>query len=124
MTTITLELPDELATRLVPLREQLPTLLSLVVELFPAERIILPGVRPLHPALEEVIGFLAAGPTPAQIAEFKVSSATQARLEELLDKNRENDLTEGEVAELEMYEQINHILLLLKARARAIPFAH
>lgn len=119
MTTITLEVPDELAVRLAPVRERLPQLLSLALELLPGEfPISAAAVSASHPAFDEMIDFLAGGPTPEQIIEFKASPAAQARLEELLDKNREEGLTEAESAELDVYEQINFVLLLLKARAR------
>jgi len=49
-----------------------------------------------------------------------VSPTTQARLEELLAKNSEDGLSEEETAELDVYEQINHIMILLKARARTL----
>jgi len=39
------------------------------------------------------------------------------RLEELLDKNREEGLTEEEEEELDVYEQVDHLMILLKARA-------
>ena len=119
MTTITLEVPDELAARLMPLRERLPELLSMTLELFPAGLpLAVLASQAIHPAFEEMIDFLASGPTPEQIVGFRVSPATQARLEELLDKNREDGLTDDEAAELDVYEQINFVLLLLKARAR------
>jgi hypothetical protein len=50
--------------------------------------------------LNEMLDFLAGGPTPEQIIAFKLSPATQARLEELLDKNREAELANEETAEL------------------------
>jgi len=119
VTTITLEVPDELAARLMPLRERLPELLSMTLELFPAGLpLAVLASQAIHPAFEEMIDFLASGPTPEQIVGFRVSPATQARLEELLDKNREDGLTDDEAAELDVYEQINFVLLLLKARAR------
>ena len=120
MTTITLEVSDELAARLAPLRDRLPKLLSIALELFPADvPLTLPASEALNPAFDEMVDFLASGPTPQQIVAFKVSPATQARLEELLEKNAEGGLTGDEAAELEVYEQINHIMILLKARARA-----
>ncbi len=119
MTTITLEVPDELATRLVPVRDHLPQLLSMALEMFPAELPLdVSASEVVHPVFEEMIDFLASGPTPEEIVAFKTSPAAQARLEELLDKNREDGLTEDEAAELDVYEQVNHVLLLLKARAR------
>jgi hypothetical protein len=118
MTTITLQVPDELAARLAPLRDRLPQLLSIALELFPDLPLNALELAADNPAFAEMIDFLASGPTPAQIAAFKVSPSVQARLEELLDKNREEGLTDPETAELEAYAQVNHLLLLLKARAR------
>jgi hypothetical protein len=119
MTTITLEVPDELAARLAPVRDRLPKLLSIALDLLPANTpLAVSGREAAHPAFNEMIDFLAGGPTPEQIAAFKVSPSTQARLEELLEKNSEDGLTDEEAAELDVFEQINHILLLLKARAR------
>ena len=120
MTTITLEVPDELAAQLVLRRDQLPHLLSMALELFPAETpLVLPTSEVVYPAFKEMIDFLISRPTPAQIVAFKVSLFAQARLEELLDKNREEGLTDDEAAELDLYQQINHLLLLLKARAHS-----
>jgi hypothetical protein len=65
-----------------------------------------------------MIDFLASGPTPAQIVAFKLSPVAQERLETLLDTHREEGLTDAETTELEVYAQVNHLLLLLKARAR------
>ena len=120
MTTITLELPDELAARLVALRDRLPQLLSIALELSPSSDapLALPALTPAHPAFEEMLDFLASGPSPEKIVAFKVSPAAQARLEELLEKNRLEGLTDDEAAELDVYSQVNHILILLKARAR------
>lgn len=67
-----------------------------------------------------MLDFLASSPTPAQIQTFKVSPQTQARLEELLDTQRDDGLTAEEAAELDTYSQINHALLLLKARTYTI----
>jgi hypothetical protein len=120
MTTITLDVPDELAARLVTRREQIPQLLSMALDLFPRDRLLAgPVSAEMPPAFKEMIDFLVSGPTPAQIVAFKISPTPQARLEELLDKNREDGLTDEEVAELDVYEQINYVLLILKARARA-----
>ncbi len=120
MTTITLEVPDDLAARLATRRAQLPQLLSMALELFPDEGPWeMPAGELIHPAYQEMIDFLVSRPTPIQIVAFKISPAAQTRLEELLDKNRENSLTDEEAAELDVYEQINHVLLILKARARA-----
>lgn len=119
MTTITLDVPEDLAERLAERHEQLPQLLSMALELLPAEPPLAPPVAPAgHPVFNEMLDFLASGPTPAQIVAFKLSPAAHMRLEALLDKNREAGLSDAEEVELEVYEQVNHLLLLLKARAR------
>jgi hypothetical protein len=118
MTTITLQVPDELATRLEPVRDRLPRLLSAALEMYPELSAAVPSALPTHPVFNEAIDFLASGPTASQIIAYKVSPAAQARLEELLDKNREEGLTPAESAELDTYEQISHVFILLKARAR------
>jgi hypothetical protein len=119
MTTITLDVPDDLVARLDPLRDGLADLISQALELMPESRqangIRVPGA---YPVFDEIIDFLASGPTPEQIIEHKASPAVQARLEELLDKNREEGLTEAETAEMNTFRQINHLMILLKARAR------
>jgi hypothetical protein len=121
MTTITLDIPDDLAVQLIPLQDQLPELLSLAVDLFtikPARS----GASEdsVHPVFTEMIDFLVSRPTPEQIVGFKFSSEIQTRLEMLLEKNRESSLTETENAELDTFEQVNHLLILLKAQARSI----
>ncbi len=118
MVTITLQVPDELAARLAPRRDELPKLLSIALELFPEVPLTVPDLATDNPAFEEMIDFLASGPTPAQIVAFKVSPSTQARLEELLEKNSQEGLSDDEAAELEAFAQVNHVLLMLKARAR------
>jgi hypothetical protein len=119
MTTITLDVPAELATRLVPRRKQLPELLSLALDIYPqGQADILRTPDAATPAYDEMIQFLARGATPQQILAFKLSPGAQARLAELLDKNREATLTPAEASELESYAQINHAFILLKARAR------
>ena len=65
-----------------------------------------------------MMDFLASGPTPQQIIDFKVPAAAQERLEELLERNREEGLTEAESAELDVYELVHHSMIRLKAQAR------
>jgi len=118
MTTITLEVTDELAGRLVSLQTHLPQLLTFALDLLgtPINRPSTLGVN--SPVLIEIIDFLARGPSPTALLAYKVSPKMQARLEELLDINREQGLTPQGQAELDTYQQVNHLLILLKARAR------
>ena len=121
MAELTIQVPDELAQRLEPLRDRLPELLQRLVETVPP-RIPLPNqissvTSPTDApiAYTEVLDFLITRPTPQEITTFKVSAEAQERLRTLLDKNREGTLTEAEATELDLYEQLEHLMILLKA---------
>jgi hypothetical protein len=122
MTTITVEVSDELATRLAPHAKQLPTLLPVALDLLLTQASEAAEVvtNTEYPLLHEVMDFLLSRPTPNDILAFRVSATAQERLEALLDKNREDHLTPNEMAELETYSQINHLLILLKAQAQRL----
>ncbi len=66
---------------------------------------------------QEVLDLLIKRPTPEEIIAFKVSPQAQSRLEELLGRNRSATLNSMELAELDVYEQLEHMMILLKARA-------
>lgn len=123
MAELTIQVPDELASRLEPLRSRLPELLLQVLETTNPSWETYSDVKAnqtdISPAYIEVLDFLINSPTPAEIAAFKVSPQAQTRLGFLLDKNREETLTETEAAELDVYEQLEHLMILLKARAYA-----
>ncbi|MCT7989509.1 hypothetical protein [Laspinema olomoucense] len=57
--------------------------------------------------------------TVAEWPCVKVSEDAQARLGELLEKNREGTLNETESAELDLSEQLDRLMTLLKAKAYA-----
>lgn len=113
MAEFTIQVSDELAQQLAPLQSRLPELLAQLV----AAR----NLASIHasPAYAEVLDFLLTSPTPEAIATFKVSDQAQARLRELLNKNREGALTDVEVAELDQCEQLDQLMILLKAKAYA-----
>ncbi|MGH9766090.1 MAG: hypothetical protein ACREAB_01545 [Blastocatellia bacterium] len=116
MTTITLEVPDEVAAQLQADPARLPALIREAV----AEKLALSAnsATTLSPVYQEFIDFLASSPTLEQMVDFKISDAAQQRVEDLLDKDRENELTPEEKAELNRYFQYRHIMILLKAGAR------
>jgi hypothetical protein len=120
---LTIQIPDELAERLEPLQNRLPELLWRLLDIEPrqtteqplanAETINIPEVY------QEVLDFLIKRPTPEEIIAFKVSPHTQMRLQVLLEKNRSGSLTPMEIGELDVYEQLEHLMILLKARVLA-----
>ena len=123
MAQLTISIPDELAQRLEPLQDRLPELLTQLVEaLSPptisADVISLPA-QPMDAPLAyaEVLDFLLNRPTPEAIVAFKISPAAQARIRALLENNREATLNTTETAELDLYEQLEHLMMLLKAKA-------
>jgi hypothetical protein len=65
----------------------------------------------------EVLDFPLNRPTPEAIVAFRISPAAQARIRMLLENNREATLNAAETAELDLYEQLAHLMMLLKAKA-------
>ena len=126
MAELTIQVPDELAQRLEPYRNRLPELLTRAVEnILPSTSStdLLPSVaNPTDApvAYAEVLHFLVTRPTPQEIVAFKVSAEAQERIRTLLDKNRDGRLTETETAELDLYEQLEPMMIFLKAKAHAL----
>lgn len=67
---------------------------------------------------DEIVDFLLSRPTPEQVIALHPSEAAQERLRTLLEKNRDNWLTEVERAELTEYLQLEHFVRRMKVRAR------
>ena len=65
---------------------------------------------------DEVATFMASM-NPVKVVAFKASEAHQARLDLLLDKQQDEDLTADEKSEIEHYLMLNRIIGLAKARA-------
>lgn len=119
MTTITLEVPDDLAARISTLGDRLSDLLSDALEPHASDKTANAlKAAATHPAYREMMDFLASSPTPQQIVAFKISPAAQERLDELLEKNRESELMDEESVELDIFELIEHSMIRLKAQAR------
>jgi hypothetical protein len=69
-------------------------------------------------AYEEVIEFIAAGPNTKRVADFQASAETKARVESLIEKEKDEGLSPKEKIELDDYLQLEHLMRLVKARAR------
>ena len=105
MATITIDIPDELSGQLAQMRDRIPELLALSLQ------------QPAVPAhiYREILDFLASQPTAEEIVAFRPTPEMQTRLTTLLDRARAGLLTSAEQAELDEFERIEHILVLLKA---------
>ena len=73
-----------------------------------------------EPVYMELVNFVARGSTAEEVANFRPSSEAQKRVAELLEKQRESQLTDDETAELDGFVQIEHILGLARAKAQLI----
>jgi hypothetical protein len=69
-------------------------------------------------AYEEVIDFIAAGPSTDRVANFRPSEAARQRVMDLVRQEKDEGLSAEERSELEHYLQIEHLMRLAKARAR------
>jgi hypothetical protein len=71
-----------------------------------------------HPLFDEILDLLASTPTPENIINYHPSEALQSRLSDLLDRNRNGILNADERAELDEFSRMNHLMIMLKIRAR------
>ena len=104
MPKITLEASEELSEQLAQLGDRLPELLALSLQ---------------QPALSAhiyryILDFLASNPTPQQITEFKPTDEMQERLRILLARSKAAELTSAEQKELDEYERIEHLIVMMK----------
>lgn len=58
------------------------------------------------------------GPPRTRLPNFRPSPEAQKRVAELLERQRESELTEEETAELDGFVQLEHMLGLAKAKAQ------
>jgi hypothetical protein len=70
-------------------------------------------------AFEEIADFLASGPSPEELLQFRPSLQIRARAEELLLKLKDGCLSEDDRAELDRFEQVERLMRFVKARIRA-----
>lgn len=105
MPKITIEVPEELSVALAQFGDRLPELLALSLQ------------QPALPAhiYRYILNFLASNPTPEQIAAFRPTPEMQERLRTLLQLGKAGELTPTEQKELDEYEQIEHLVIMLKA---------
>lgn len=123
MAQITIDIPDDLAQQLAPFEGQFSDLFTRLITTAllgqPGQPQAQPGSgQGQSPALyQEILDFLVSGPSPQQIVTFKVSDRVQTRLQTLLAQNRQGALTASESAELDLYEQMDALIGLLKVTA-------
>jgi hypothetical protein len=119
------DIPDDLAQRLAPFQSQFSDLFTRLIattllgQTTPDRATATFNPSDTSGTYQEILDFLIARPTSAQIINFKVSATAQSRLQTLLQKNREIDLTTAETAEIDLYQQLDTLIGFLKIRAYA-----
>jgi len=107
MPQITLDLPDDLLQQINQSgsRDRLIELLTLSIQ------------QPAVPAAiyRYIFDFIISNPTPKQIASFRPTAAMRERLSILLDRSQASQLTSLEQAELDEFERIEHLIIMLKS---------
>ena len=70
-----------------------------------------------HPALyDDLLDTLTETADADRVLRFRLSEDKQARLDELLQKNRDGTLSDEESGELDEYDHLEHLVRMLKAR--------
>ncbi|NIO82889.1 MAG: hypothetical protein GTN68_20275 [Candidatus Aminicenantes bacterium] len=107
MVQMTMQVPNELAKRLQPIRSWLPIILE----------ISLVGCKTLATeTASEIIRYLSTNPSPQEVLDYHTSDRAQARLRRLLALNEAGVLGEMEQLELDELQQIEHIMIMLKTQ--------
>jgi hypothetical protein len=75
-------------------------------------------MQTVEKAYNEIIDLFARGSSAGEILQFRPSAAAQRRASYLLEQNGQGQLTDDEAAELERLGQLEHLMQLVKARAR------
>lgn len=113
MTTMTLDVPDDLVQQLQPMTNHLPEILNL-------------GLRAFHsntvagfPGAADVLELLAGLPSPEEILALQPSSAFLERVNELSEKSEAHGLDSTEEQEWQQYEYLEHLVRIAKIKANA-----
>jgi hypothetical protein len=104
MKTFTVEVPDELAEQLRREQARLPELLALSLRQPPLSAQV----------YRYVLMFLAGLPTPAEIAAFGPTPEMIERHRTLVRREHAGEITPMEKAELDEYDHIEHLIVMIK----------
>lgn len=102
-----MQVSNDLARRIKPIRYWLPTILELSLVGFKT---------PATETASEIVQFLSTNPSSLAVLEHRVSDRAQARLRRLLALNEAGLLGEMEQLELDELQQIEHIMIMLKTQ--------
>jgi hypothetical protein len=106
---IILEVPDRLGKKLQQLGDRLPEALNRLLQEIPETISYQDDLQ--------IVELLASQPSPEAILAIRPTLALQARMSELLDRNKTSTLSRIEEAELDRYLLLEHWVRLAKAHA-------
>ena len=69
---------------------------------------------------DEIIDLFARGGGGGTVLAFRPSAEAQARVRDLLARSKAGSLTDDEQAELDRFGELEHLMQLVKARARRL----
>jgi hypothetical protein len=67
---------------------------------------------------DEIVEFIASGPSPLAVSQFQVSQTTKDYVADLIHKEKTVGLSAEESKALDNFLQFEHLMRLAKARAR------
>lgn len=105
MATVTIEVPDELSELVEQAGDRLPELLA---------RSLREPTLPAH-VYRYVLDFLASCPSLEQVAAFGPTLEMVNRLRMLLERESAGEITPAEKAELDEYEKLEHVMVMIKS---------
>ena len=107
MASLTLNVSEQLKTRVEPFSRWLPAILELS---------LLALKTPAHQAASDLIAFLASNPSARAVHTYRLSDTDAKRVAQLLEQNREGTLSEAETNELDEYLRLEHVVRIMKAK--------
>ena len=108
---IILEVPDRLGEKLQQLGDQLSETLDRLLQDIPTTETI------SYQDDRQIVELLASQPSPEAILAIRPTPALQARMSELLERNKSGSLSRTEEAELDRYLLLEHWVRLAKTHA-------
>jgi len=112
MASITLKVPDDLASQILAQERQLPMILELGLRELNA------GGQSGFDGAADVLELLAALPTPEEILKLRPSPRLSARVAEIVEKSRTGAMTPRDEEDWERYEYLEHLVRMAKAAAQ------
>lgn len=108
---VTIDLPENLAANLQSHKGKLSRIFELGLREFEASSSV--GYK----SVADVLEFFAGLPAPDEILGLRPSAEMQEKIDELLEKNRCEGLSEAEEQTWASYEFVEHLVRIAKAKA-------